>query len=66
MWLTRDDQQDAAIMAALPGVLSDLRARGHYPVVFRSGTEALYGYTLALLRHNRYPTSDGDWDRDKS
>ena len=53
IWLTRTDQEDPEVMAALPATIEGLKAQKRYPVVFRSGTGSLYDNTLGLLLHNR-------------
>ena len=53
IWLTKADQGDPDVMAALPSIIESLKAQKRYPVVFRSGTGSLYDNTMGLILHNR-------------
>ena len=52
-WLTHEDQNDPGRMAQLRTQLSVWRSQHLTPVLYRSGREALYENTLALLQSNR-------------
>ena len=53
IWLTNEDQQNEAIIAAVSALTKGWRSKGYLPVVFYSGHGDLYENTAALLLHNR-------------
>ncbi len=53
IWLTKDDQENAVFMEGLTVKYGKWKQQGYLPVVYRSGSEPLYDFTLDLLKHNR-------------
>ena len=53
IWLTNEDQQNEAAMAAVSALAKEWHAKGYLPVVFYSGHGNLYENTAALLLNNR-------------
>ena len=53
IWLTNADQAGEKAEETLSAVIAEWKARGFYPVIFRSGRADLYDQTFALLKHNR-------------
>ncbi len=57
IWLTNADQACETAEETLTVVISEWKAKGFYPVVFRSGREELHDLTFSLLKHNREVTA---------
>lgn len=53
IWLTKADQRDTDCMNLLEPLFKKWNAEKYLPVIYRSGSDDLYGNTLALLKHNR-------------
>ena len=58
VWLTQDEQEDAALQASLEPLLAEYKARKYRPVFFVSGREDLQENTAALLRAHRRQMGD--------
>ena len=50
IWLTREDQQNEALIASLSARYREWNEKGYQPVLFRSGCHNLYEDMLALLK----------------
>ena len=53
VWLTRAEQEDAAIRKQLKALYADYKAKKYKVAQFHSGTEDLYTCTRDLLLFNR-------------
>ena len=53
IWLTRADQEDAALLECLKPKYVEWKQQGILPVVYRSGTESLFDCTIDLLTYTR-------------
>ena len=53
IWLTKADQSCETTAGKIPTLIAEWKAKGFYPVIFRSGKEDLYDLTFSLLKHNR-------------
>ena len=53
VWLTRAEQEDAAIREQLKALYADYKAKKYMVAQFHSGTEDLYHNTRDLLLFNR-------------
>lgn len=53
VWLTRAEQQDAALQQSLKGQYAQWRRKGYLVAVYCSGDGDLYNQTLDLLTANK-------------
>ena len=53
IWLTRADQNDSQVLAALQKIYQDCKAKNYTAAVFSSGCANLYEQTRDLLLYNQ-------------
>lgn len=53
IWLTREEQQDAALLEKLKPLYQNYKESGYMTVVFESGEQDLWNATSGLLCYNR-------------
>ena len=58
IWLSAEENDDAAVMAALHPVIAQYKSMKYQPVIYRSGTGDLQENTAALLRSARREMAD--------
>ena len=58
IWLSAEENDDAAVMAALHPVIAQYKSMKYQPVIYRSGDGNLQENTAALLRSARREMAD--------
>ena len=53
IWLSAEENDDAAVMEALHPVIAQYKSMKYQPVIYRSGDGNLQENTAALQRHTR-------------
>ena len=53
IWLSAEESDDEAVMAALHPVIAQYKSMKYQPVIYRSGSADLKESTAALLCHTR-------------
>ena len=66
IWLTKAEQADDTYRLPLKEICETYKAKKYMVAVFRSGSEDLYGNTLALLKYNRRRSAEKAVHHDKT
>lgn len=65
VWLTNQEQQDAALMESLQAQYQQYKEKKYKVAVFRSGGRELAGLTEDLLIHNRTVAAQKDLEQER-